>query len=430
MKVYAICFTPGGEETLGKILDGFARWGQQDASCDYNASPKGICVCAYALGSYRTQAVAGASFADMSDADNVQAELCEKRQDADERIKTVQGRLSEWMAETVQDADAFVFVGAAGIAIRAIAPYVADKTKDPALVVVDEKGQFVIPLLSGHIGGANELATRIATELGAQPVLTTATDVRGLFAVDVFAKKNDLWISDMKQAKLISARLVRGEKVGFYSDLPLEGELPAELEKAAGPESTVPTEAAEVTAEASVESGRMDSPNGNAFPCGIVISAYEKQVFEDQLLLVPSCLTVGIGCKRGTPKEKILKAVQEVFAQAGLSFKAICRIASIDLKKDEAGLIGTAQEFDVPFETFPAEELAAVEGDFSESSFVKGVTGVDNVCERAAVLASGGASITTEEALSARGAKLLVRKEAKDGVTVAVAIKTKNITIA
>ena len=185
MKIYAICFTPGGEKTLGKILDGIARWTQED-----------VLVSAFALGSYRSQVADAAGFADA-------------------RIETVQGSLSNWMTETVQDADAFVFVGAAGIAIRAIAPYVADKTKDPALVVADEKGQFVIPLLSGHIGGANELAMRIAKELGAQPVLTTATDVRGLFAVDVFAKRNDLWISDMKQAKLISARLVRGERVGF-----------------------------------------------------------------------------------------------------------------------------------------------------------------------------------------------------------------------
>ncbi|MBE6009084.1 MAG: cobalamin biosynthesis protein CbiG [Lachnospiraceae bacterium] len=365
MKVYAICFTPGGEETLGKILDGFERWMQEE-----------LCVRAFALGSYRNQAGESHGF--------------------DARVQAVQGRLSEWMAETVQDTDAFVFVGAAGIAIRAIAPYVADKTKDPALVVADEKGQFVIPLLSGHIGGANELALRIAAEIGAEPVLTTATDVRGLFAVDVFAKKNDLWISDMKQAKLISARLVRGEKVGFYSDVPLEGELPAELVNA-------------------VEQVHAKSPDETAVSCGIVISAYEKQIFEDRLLLVPRCLTVGIGCKRGASKDKILEAVQEVFAQTGLSLKAICSIASIDLKKDEAGLIGTAQEFGVSFETFSAEELSAVEGDFSESSFVKGVTGVDNVCERAAVLVSGG--------------ELLVRKVAKDGVTVAVAIKIKNITI-
>lgn len=372
MKIYTICFTPGGEKTLGEIIDSIGRWPQEDAW-----RGEGIDVFAYALGSYRERMVEAAG---------------------DARIESVQSRLSEWMAEAVQDADAFVFVGAAGIAIRAIAPYVADKTKDPALVVVDEKGQFVIPLLSGHIGGANELAVRIAAELGAQPVLTTATDVRGLFAVDVFATKNDLWISNMKQAKMISARLVRGEKVGFYSGLPLDGALPAELVKtdfAIGQDfSAEPVETAEI---------------------GIVVSAYEKQIFEEQLLLVPRCLTVGIGCKRGTLKEKILTAVQEVFANAVLSLQAICRIASIDLKKDEEGLIAAAQEYGVPFETFSAEALAVVEGNFSESSFVKGVTGVDNVCERAAVLASGG--------------ELIVRKTAKDGVTVAVAMEPTKIII-
>lgn len=360
MKIYTICFTPGGEKTLGKILDGIGRWPQENAWRGEDAE-----VCAYALGSYRNQVA------------------CDEQQELDARIKTVQSRLSEWMAEAVQDADAFVFVGAAGIAIRAIAPYVADKTKDPALVVVDEKGQFVIPLLSGHIGGANELALRLATELDAQPVLTTATDVRGLFAVDVFATKNNLWISDMKLAKLVSARLVRGEKVGFYSDVPVEGTLPAEL----------------------VETADL----------GIVVSPYLKQIFAEQLLLVPCCLTVGIGCKRGTAKEKILTAVQEVFANTGLSVQAIGKVASIDLKKDEEGLVAVAQEYGVPFETFSSEALAAIEGDFSESSFVKGVTGVDNVCERAAVLASCG--------------ELIVRKTAKEGVTVAVAMEPLKIII-
>ncbi len=375
MKIYTICFTPGGEKTLGKILDGIGRWPQENAWRGEDAE-----VCAYALGSYRNQVA------------------CDEQQELDARIKTVQSRLSEWMAEAVQDADAFVFVGAAGIAIRAIAPYVADKTKDPALVVVDEKGQFVIPLLSGHIGGANELALRLATELDAQPVLTTATDVRGLFAVDVFATKNNLWISDMKLAKLVSARLVRGEKVGFYSDVPVEGTLPAELVEM---RSTVGRDSSVELLE------RVDM--------GIVVSPYLKQVFAEQLSLVPRCLTVGIGCKRGTAKEKILTAVQEVFANTGLSVQAIGKVASIDLKKDEEGLIAVAQEYGVPFETFSSEALAAIEGDFSESSFVKGVTGVDNVCERAAVLASGG--------------KLVIRKTAKDGVTVAVAMDSLKIII-
>ena len=388
MKIYTICFTPGGEKTLGRILDGIARWTQKEV-CAKACAAEDVNVMAYALGSYRKEA-------------------------ADVRIQTVQGRLSEWMAEAVQDADAFVFVGAAGIAIRAIAPYVTDKTKDPALVVVDEKGQFVIPLLSGHIGGANELAVHIAAEIGAQPVLTTATDVRGLFAVDVFAKKNDLWISDMKQAKMISARLVRGEKVGFYSDLPLDGELPAELMQ----------KDSQVDVDSSIE------PVETA-EIGIVVSTYEKQVFAEQLLLVPRCLTVGIGCKRETPKEKILAAVQEAFANAGLSLQAICRIASIDLKKDEEGLIAAAKDCGVPFETFSAEALSAVEGDFSESSFVKGVTGVDNVCERAAVLGSGSGACEAHVSDRKSGSgELIVRKTAKDGVTVAVAMKAASIVMA
>ena len=217
MKIYAICFTPGGEITLGKILDGMSGW-----------RPEVPCAMSYALGKWR-EAVPGLAGDPVRAVLNTPGSYGEKGFLPDPRIKTWQGKLSEWVFYAIQDADAFLFVGAAGIAVRAIAPYIVHKTTDPALVVVDEKGQFVIPLLSGHIGGANELAVQIAEDLGAQPVLTTATDVRGLFAVDVFATKNNLWISDMKEAKEISAALMRGECVGFYSDFPVERDLRLEL---------------------------------------------------------------------------------------------------------------------------------------------------------------------------------------------------------
>ena len=355
MKIYAICFTPGGEETLNKICK--------------NRIASEAELSAYAMGSYP------------------------------KKIVTWPGRLSEWMAETVKDADAYVFVGAAGIAVRAIAPYVVDKRIDPALVVVDEKGQFVIPILSGHIGGANALAKQIAECLGAQPVLTTATDVNGLFAVDVFATENGLHISDMKQAKMISAALVAGEKVGFVSDIPWEGALPAELVDVCG------------------QAGDLNQADVGK---GIRVSVYAKSAgeernaaaaFAEELWLIPQDIIVGVGCRKDTPKEKILDAIDRVFSEEAISKHAIAGLASIDLKKDEPGLIAAAAELGVPFETFSAEALAAVEGDFSTSSFVQGITGVDNVCERAAVLASGG--------------KLVVRKTAADGVTVAVAMSEK-----
>ena len=124
--------------------------------------------------------------------------------------------LKEWTKRQFQQADGLIFVGAAGIAVRACAPFVQDKTKDPAVIVIDETGRYAVSLLSGHLGGANELALRAASIIGAEPVITTATDRNGLLAPDVFAKENGLEIEDMGLAREAAAALLRGEHLGFF----------------------------------------------------------------------------------------------------------------------------------------------------------------------------------------------------------------------
>ena len=147
-----------------------------------------------------------------------------------------EGGLSAWAGERFGDSDGLIFIGACGIAVRAIAPYIRDKKTDPAVLAADEKGRFVIPLLSGHLGGANELAERLAAGLAksgipAQAVLTTATDVNRRFAVDVFAKEHGLVLDQMKLAKEISAAVLAGEPVGLFSDFPFSGPVPEGLYK-------------------------------------------------------------------------------------------------------------------------------------------------------------------------------------------------------
>ena len=137
--------------------------------------------------------------------------------------------LKQVVKEAFQEKEAILFVGAAGIAVRLIAPWVQDKLKDPAVLVIDEQGRYAIPILSGHVGGCNELAEAAAQILGAEPVITTATDLRQAFAVDVFAAENELVISDRELAKQISAAELRGEKIGFFSDYPVDGIVPAEI---------------------------------------------------------------------------------------------------------------------------------------------------------------------------------------------------------
>ena len=282
---------------------------------------------------------------------------------------------SEWAKRGFERADALIFCCAAGIAVRAIAPYVCDKTKDPAVIVCDEHGKYVIPILSGHIGGANELARQIAEITGGQAVITTATDINGLFAVDVFAKKNNLKITDMHLAKEVSAALLRGEKVGFYSDIPFEGELPKGLTQ------------------------------DKAY-LGIAVTARDISPYERTLRLVPKRYAVGMGCKRGKSADELENFLLRTLKNCGISTDEIRAIASIDIKADEQGLIELAKRLNVPFITYSADELNSVEGDFSESAFVESTTGTSCVCERAAALASGGIPV--------------ICKTAEDGKTLAV----------
>lgn len=289
--------------------------------------------------------------------------------------------LGEWAGQAFARADGLVFVSACGIAVRAVAPFLEDKTRDPAVVVIDERCRFAISLLSGHVGGANALAVAVAGLTGAQPVVTTATDVNGLFAVDEWAARENLWLADRTAAKRVSAALLAGDPVGFCSDFPVEGVLPE---------------------------GFIGSDTG---PLGVCVSLDERRhPFDCTLLLVPRVVTAGVGCRRGIAREAVEAHVKAVFKRALISEHALCQVCSIDLKAEEPGLLAYCEGRGLPLQTYSSGELAALEGTFTASEFVAGVTGVDNVCERAAVFGAG------------RG-KLLVNKQGAGGVTAALAAR-------
>ena len=280
------------------------------------------------------------------------------------------GKLFDW-------ADALIFIGSCGIAVREIAPYVKSKLTDPAVIAVDELARFAVPLLSGHIGGANALAMELADLLGATPVITTATDINRKFSVDTWAARQGLYIASLSAAKHISARILEAP-VPICSDFPIVTALP------------------EGTAE------------GASGEIGICISCGTREPFDETLLLVPPILHLGIGCRRGTSREAIEAAVNQVCREHGIHPKAIKQAASIDLKAGEAGLLEYCEKRSLPVSFYTAQELGAIPGEFTSSERVLRVTGVDNVCERAAMM---GAE------------KLLVRKTAMDGVTVAIALE-------
>lgn len=322
------------------------------------------------------------------------------------RIIWYESNLKAWCQERFVDAEAILFIGACGIAVRTVAPFLQSKTKDPAVLVMDEQAQHVISLLSGHIGGANELAEEIGARTGAVPVITTASDVRGKIAVDVFAKKNGLVIANMKDAKKIEAAILRREMVGVYCSGTVEGSCPPELmmlEK----EEDMDCEAAEPE-----KIHNMIWISERTIPLR-ESSEWPRQVAADAqvLHLIPQNIVLGIGCRRGKEKEAIEPFMSRVITETGISRKALCGVASIDLKKEEAGILRLCSEWDLPFTVFSAEELKRVEGTFTPSSFVAKTTGVDNVCERSAL------------ALAGAGGHLLHRKQAENGVTAALAVK-------
>ena len=284
--------------------------------------------------------------------------------------------LSRWTEEAFASFDALVFVGAVGIAVRAVAPFLKSKARDPAVVAVDECGRFAVPVVSGHLGGANDLAREISTICGAVAVITTATDANGLFAVDEWAKRQNCAVTDPHGIKAVSARILAGGTVRVRSEWPVEG----------------------------------TPPVGGALTDGADWDVrVDVRRHEGGLCLAPKALVLGVGCRRGTPRESLETAFRELCAEENLWPEAVCAAATIDLKAEEPGLLDFCAAHGWPLTCYSAEELRKTEGTFTPSAFVERTTGVDNVCERAAVRAAGG--------------PLLTGKHAGNGVTMALARK-------
>ena len=285
------------------------------------------------------------------------------------------------MKELFENNDALIFIGACGIAVRDIAPHIKNKTVDPAVIVMDDHGKFVIPILSGHIGGANELAEKIAGVVGGIPVITTATEVSGKFSCDKWASQHGCAISSLSVAKDVSAAILTRD-IAVSSEFEMH----------------------------SLPDGLINKENGDI---GIYIGIHEKTPYNETLRLIPGTVTLGIGCRRGIAPEAVFSAVVNTLKQNRVDIRAVKGIATIDVKKDERAIAALAERLKVPVSFYTAEELNAVPGDFSESEFVRKTVGTGNVCERAAVLGGG---------------KLIIKKTAENGVTVAAAADDWSVT--
>ena len=293
--------------------------------------------------------------------------------------------------------DAIIFVGATGIAVRAIAPFIRGKSVDPAVLVIDEAGRYVISLLSGHLGGANALARTAASLIEAEPIITTATDAESAFAVDTFAKENGFLLTDLRKAKEVSAKVLRGEKLRIYSDIPME----CLVQRPARHEAEL-VSAQDIDRADIVISYRTH-----------ILKPAEKSSQAIGLRLIAKRVHVGLGARKGVTQAEVAAAVATCLEDAGIDPRAVVDLVSIDLKKQEAGILAYSYESGVPFVTYTAEELRTVEGTFAGSSFVQSVTGVANVCERAAAYAAGRSG----------HAEVLVHKTIHGNVTTAVAVE-------
>lgn len=282
--------------------------------------------------------------------------------------------LGEWTTQMFDQSDALLFIGATGIAVRAIAPFLQSKVTDPAVVVIDEGGNYAIPILSGHLGGANDLARAIGDRLGATPVITTATDVNNVFAIDEWTRRQGLVIRNTERIKHISASLLAGETVKVASEWPIGGQSPKgiafeELHRSLEGELRPLKQAPDI-----LITNRRDA----------------AKLYPDALLAVPQNVVLGAGCKRNALPVSFEMLLRQILGELDLLEESIDAVGSIDIKKDEPGLLAFCTVHDWPLITFSAARLREAEGTFTASYFVRNVTGVDNVCERSAKLLSGG----------------------------------------
>jgi cobalt-precorrin 5A hydrolase len=299
------------------------------------------------------------------------------------------------LAETVQATyagySAHVFVTAAGIAVRSIAPLLQGKERDPAVVVLDQSGQFVISLLSGHLGGANELARRIASLIGACPVITTATDSAGLTAVDELARQKGFLLANPGAVRTLNGALLEGRLI-----------------RVCDPEDRLGwSEGAPHGYLARFVSRPEELPLGQP---GLSVSwrAEEPQDEACHLLLRPRCLVVGLGCHPGAPVSEILSLIASVFAEHGLSQASIACLTSTTRRQNEPGLAQAARALQVPFICVEHDTLCSVQVP-NPSPHVKKHLGVDGICEASAMIQAGPG-------------KLLVTKTKGRNTTLAVAL--------
>lgn len=312
-------------------------------------------------------------------------EVISKYLEEDVEIYTVKKRLKFFVEDIFDKYEYILFIMATGIVVRTIAPLVTSKFSDPAILVTDEKGSNIISLLSGHMGGANEMTLHISDLINSNPVITTATDINKKSSLDMIAKKLNGHIVNFRDNVLdVNAMLVNGDAVGLYID----GEYNIDtrgftvLDNSKSLESSISSDE------------ELKKINLNTI---VVISNKENlqidKYYEDKYRIIkvtPRDIVIGIGCRRDTESHLLQDSLEDFLIKNNIDINSIKEIGSIEVKKDEKAIIDLSENLNVPFRVLSVEEISQVDYLFEKSEWVKKSVGVYSVAEPVAHLLSDG----------------------------------------
>lgn len=312
-------------------------------------------------------------------------DVISKSLEEDVEIYTVKKRLKFFVEDIFDKYEYILFIMATGIVVRTIAPLVTSKFSDPAILVTDEKGSNIISLLSGHMGGANEMTLHISDLINSNPVITTATDINKKSSLDMIAKKLNGHIVNFRDNVLdVNAMLVNGDAVGLYID----GEYNIDtrgftvLDNSKSLESSISSDE------------ELKKINLNTI---VVISNKENlqidKYYEDKYRIIkvtPRDIVIGIGCRRDTESHLLQDSLEDFLIKNNIDINSIKEIGSIEVKKDEKSIIDLSENLNVPFRVLSVEEISQVDYLFEKSEWVKKSVGVYSVAEPVAHLLSDG----------------------------------------
>lgn len=297
--------------------------------------------------------------------------------------------IKELTGELFNKYECIIFVSACGIAVRCISPFLKSKFEDPAVLVVDDNGNNVISLLSGHIGGANEITLKIADVLNANPVITTSTDTNKKGALDVIVSKIGGYVENLREsAKLVNSYLVDDKRVGIYFDSDYESE--KDSLNLSGFELI--DEKTEIDAIAKLDALVSVTDKLRCWVDEIIYNIKKDNEEKEDLIyikLVPRRIALGMGCRKNTETEKMIEEFSTFSALNNIHPAAIVKTGSLIIKKDEKCMIDLSKALCAEFNLFDVDEICTCDYMFDKSEFVKKNTGVYSVAQPSAYLLSG-----------------------------------------